>query len=327
MKKVKDIFFGGKDIRGEVGIEVEMEGSNFPAEDLDSWYSREDGSLRGDDGESREFVLIRPCKLEDTFDKISKLEADLKELEATIDPSWRTGVHIHTNVRDFTFKQLYTFIFMYYIFEDAMMSFAGEEREGNLYCLRIRDAEGITNLLAKSIKRGDLTVFNTDAIRYSSLNLKSLHQYGSLEFRGLPFKGDFEQIQTWILLIHAIKEASLKLDNPKELVSLLSKNGGEALAKDVFGDLLVHFPKMNWNVKLLNSVRLVQRLVYLSDWEEKLSSTFCMGTNLKELEAEDTQDEMPLDEMPLDKRPVVFEHIARPMRVMPVDVQDAPDIF
>ena len=43
MEKVKDMFFRGKNIRGEIGIEIEMEGKGFPMEDLDSWYSREDG--------------------------------------------------------------------------------------------------------------------------------------------------------------------------------------------------------------------------------------------------------------------------------------------
>ena len=280
MEKVKDMFFRGKNIRGEIGIEIEMEGKGFPMEDLDSWYSREDGSLRGAEEDKREFVLIRPCKREDTLARLSSLSADLEEHGSKINPSYRTGVHIHTNVRDMTFNQVFTYIFSYYMFEDALMQFAGDDRVGNLFCLRARDAEGIGRTLEKAIKRRDLLALYTDEIRYSSMNLKSLKQYGSIEFRGLPFNGDFQQIESWIQLLLAVKDFSLTVENPKELVALLSKKGGATLAKEVFGDLFPLLPKVDWDVLLLNSVRLVQRLVYLIDWEDNEDNYFIVNTNL-----------------------------------------------
>ena len=306
MEKVKDVFFNGKNIRGEVGIEIEMEGKNLILNDVDNWYSREDGSLRGArEHNSREYVLIRPSKREDTLSKLASLAIDLKEAGATIDKSYRTGVHIHTNVRDFTFNQLFTFIFMYYMFEDVMMEYAGKERVGNLFCLRVRDAEGITTILEKAIKEHSLFYFDTDNIRYSSLNLKSLHQYGSLEFRGLPFNGDFENIQIWIDLLLAIKDASLKIENPREILASLSKKGGDVIAKEVFGDLLIHFPKIDWRDKLLDSVRLVQRLVYLTDWDEKEDNTFVIKTKLEAIKVEDDVAVNPLKRLLIPKKIVI----------------------
>jgi len=181
------------------------------------------------------------------------------------------------------------------MFEDVMMDWAGKERVGNLFCLRVRDAEGITGVLENAIKNNTLKNFNTDAIRYSSLNLKSLHQYGSLEFRGLPFNGDFENIQTWIEMLLCIKDASLKIENPRELVSLLSKRGGDALANDVFGDLIQHFPKVDWKSKLLGSIRLVQRLVYITDWEERSDSVISIATKLHEYKPDEEEPMNALD--------------------------------
>ena len=279
MQKVKDIFFRGKNIRGEIGIEIEMEGKGFIMEDVDSWYSRSDGSLRGNEKDKREYVLIRPCKREDTLERLSSLAIDLKEYGSVINPSYRTGVHIHTNVRDMTFNQVFTYIFSYYMFEDALMEFAGKDRIGNLFCLRARDAEGIGELLGNAITQKNLTILWSDNIRYSSMNLKSIKQYGSVEFRGLPFNGDFHQIETWIQLLLKVKDFSLTIENPQQLVAHLSKTGGETLARDVFGDLFPVLPKVQWDTLLLNSIRLVQRLVYLSDWENT-DNFYIVKTNL-----------------------------------------------
>jgi len=297
MKKVKDMFFRGKNIRGEIGIEIEMEGKNFPMEDLDSWYSQEDGSLRGLEEDKREFVLIRPCKRDDTLARLNSLATDLEEHGSKIVPSYRTGVHVHTNVRDFTFNQVFTYIFSYYMFEDVLMQFAGDDRVGNLFCLRARDAEGVGELLTKSIKQRKLLPLFSDNIRYSSMNLKALKQYGSIEFRGLPFNGDFQQIETWIKLLLAVKDFSLTVDNPKELVALLSKKGGATLAKEVFGDLFPLLPKVDWDVLLLNSVRLVQRLVYLIDWEDNEDNIFVVKTALVK-PAHKEFEEMPVEVVP-----------------------------
>ena len=237
--------------------------------------------MRGAEEDKREFVLIRPCKREDTLARLSSLSADLEEHGSKINPSYRTGVHIHTNVRDMTFNQVFTYIFSYYMFEDALMEFAGADRVGNLFCLRARDAEGIGRTLEKAIKTHKLLALYTDNIRYSSMNLKALKQYGSIEFRGLPFNGDFQQIESWIQLLLAVKDFSLTVENPKELVALLSKKGGATLAKEVFGDLFPLLPKVDWDVLLLNSVRLVQRLVYLIDWEDNDANIFIVESHLK----------------------------------------------
>ena len=284
MRTVSDILFRGKDVvgGGEIGIEIEMEGSLFPLGDLDKWRSEADGSLRGDrEEDSREFVLKQPCKRKDSLGLLNRLEDDLDRFGSAIIPSFRTGVHVHINVRQLTFNQVFNFIFAFYMFEDVLTEFCGKDRVGSLFCLRARDAEGVTDQLAKAIKNKDLENLHTDDIRYSAMNLKAIKEYGSIEFRGLSFDGDFQRVEAWIRLLLAVKDFSLTFDNPKELVALLSKQGGAALAEQVFGDTIHLLPKVDWNVKLLRSIRLVQRLVYLSDWEEKEVETFIVVTPLQ----------------------------------------------
>ncbi len=263
MKKVKDMFFEGKDIRGEVGIEVEMEGKAFPHEDLDSWYSREDGSLRGD---SREYVLIRPCKREDVGERLLSLENDLKEESASIVNSPRTGVHVHINIRNLSFVEVFNFVFTYIMFEDILMQYAGKDRVGNLFCLRIADAECILGDIGRAIKNGSLDDLYSDNIRYSSMNLKAIKQYGSIEFRGLPFSGDFKQIHIWTNLLLAVKDYALTLETPRNLVENISKLGNKKLAEQVFKGLIEHLPDDQWHL-MLDGIRRVQKLVYLNDWE------------------------------------------------------------
>ena len=265
MKKVKDMFFKGKNIRGEVGIEIEMEGRGFPHEDLDSWYSKEDGSLRGD---SREYVLIRPCKRDDVPARLESLSRDLKEVGATIKPSYRTGVHIHVNIRALTFVQTFNFIFTYMMLEHLMMEYAGEGRAGNLFCLRVEDAEGVMDNMRKVIKTKSLAHFHTDEVRYSSMNLKAIKQYGSIEFRGLPFIGDFEKVGTWASLLLAIKDYSLTLKTPQELAENISKLGPVKLCEEIFGDLLKDLPQDKWDT-LLDGVRRAQPLIYSDEWKNE----------------------------------------------------------
>jgi len=267
MRKIKDIFFGGKDILGEVGIEIEMEGENFIMEDLDFWYSRDDGSLRGNPEGKREYVLIRPCKREGVNERLNSLEADLKEFGAKVAPSYRTGVHVHINIRGLSYNELWAFIFTYLMFEEALMKFCGDSREGNLFCLRNKDAEGLMIFIEKAIENKDLSLLYTNNIRYSSMNLKAIKEYGSLEFRGLPFLGDFNNISQWIDILLAIKDWSLTLDSPVRILEQLSLSGGENLAKEVLKTSLFFMPKVDWGYLMLEGARRIQKLVYTNDWE------------------------------------------------------------
>ncbi len=289
MRTISDIFFGSKGIRGEIGIEVEIEGHNLPTDNFQKWRVEDDGSLRG--AMAREYVLNRPCKRDESLGMLSNLANRLHENDSEIVPSYRTGVHVHVNVRKMTFNQVFCYIFTYLMLEDVLMAYCGTSRVGNLFCLRVRDAEESFKYIGQAIEQNDLGILHTDRLRYSSLNLKAIKSYGSLEFRGMSFTGDFQSIQTWIELLLCVKDYSLTMSNPKELIEILSKKGGQVFAEEVFGDLIQILPKVDWNKKLLSSVRLIQRLVYLSDWEEEKEKVYItVKSGLKPIKKQKRKD-------------------------------------
>jgi len=96
-KTIAELYFRGERVRGDVGVEIEVEGNNLPQYDLDGWRVEHDGSLRG---ESAEYVFGRPRY-------VNEAKAFVDELCKTLEPcdiqdSGRGGIHVHVNIRDLT---------------------------------------------------------------------------------------------------------------------------------------------------------------------------------------------------------------------------------
>ena len=112
---------------GEVGIEVEVEGQNLGfVERSNTWNVVGDGSLRG---ESAEYILRQPVHRKDIHEALAELQELIRH--ATIRTSDRAGVHVHINCQQLTFMQVINFASLYLIFEDILIKFCGEAREGN----------------------------------------------------------------------------------------------------------------------------------------------------------------------------------------------------
>ncbi len=196
--------FDNKLIAGEVGIEVELEGTGLPSKILKNglkksyWTATTDGSLRG---EALEYVLTSPIERAEVKEAIGQLYQELKISEAVIENSGRAGVHVHINVRELTFLQMYTFTLLYLVFEKVLVKFCGEGREGNLFCLRATDAEYLLYMLHRVIQTGSVNDLHTNELRYASINLTALRKYGSLEFRAMRSPVEAEVIETWLRCI------------------------------------------------------------------------------------------------------------------------------
>ena len=273
--KVKDIHFRGKDVDGggEIGIEIEMEGENIPNYERvlmgtqNVWKGERDGSLRG---QSVEFVLRRPVPRKDVNTALRIAKEYLEEkCNAIMKPSSRTGVHVHINVRDLTLNQVFVFMITWFLVEEAMVAYCGETREGNLFCLRLKDAEALLDYAELAIRHEDLSILHTDEIRYSAMNTKSLLEYGSLEFRCLETPENILDIALWVELLLKIKDYSLKIKDPEVILQDISINGGEKFAKEIFGELLPLLPVKDWTELLYDSLRKIQPLVYARNWEEE----------------------------------------------------------
>jgi hypothetical protein len=215
--------YAGYKTDGDLGIEIEVEGNALPITE-DHWNMERDYSLRG---ESCEYVLKRPGKYEDVVRALDYLDMKYKLNNTEVHDSVRAGVHVHVNVQHLTTKQLFTFMSAYMILEEVLVSFCGEYREGNLFCLRIKDAEYLQYIIGKVANDKRYENFNSDHLRYSSMNVVSLSKFGSLEFRAMRGTRDLSVIKNWAKILLDIRNASMDFDSPLSLVEEIEKNGVE----------------------------------------------------------------------------------------------------
>lgn len=251
-------------VEGDIGLEIEVEGVNLPSADK-YWRNERDGSLRA---ESTEYVLKKPLTLADAKKALDYLDYRFKLNDTQMDESVRAGVHVHVNVQQLEVVQLVTFITLYLVLEELLIKFCGPNREGNLFCLRAKDARYLISYLRNSLETKKLSRLVHDNIRYASINLKALGDYGSLEFRAMRSTRDFNLIHLWTCILHHLKEVSLSFANPVEVVCKVSERGPEAFTRDVLGEYFEHFEAMPIGECIRNGVDNAQDVAYAVDWEE-----------------------------------------------------------
>lgn len=273
---------GLRSVKGEIALEIEVEGENLPRsldalEYLKNWRRVEEGSLRG---ECAEYVMRFPSSLERAFSSLDELQKAFEVEGSKIYDSYRAGIHVHINVQDLTPTQIVTFYCSYIILEEILINWCDPTRVGNHFCLSASDAEYQIRCLLRSITEGDLRYINTDDIRYSSINLKSLYKFGSLEFRALESTQDFDKVKTWCKMLLNIKEASLEYDNPRALVEQFSDQGGERFLHKMLKEEANLFTHLDYLRSFRKGVLLVQDIAYGRKWGEinlnifKLSNGF-----------------------------------------------------
>ena len=269
MKTVLDVFRLRKQVDGDIGLEIEVEGANLPMA-RGNWRNEIDGSLRGE--EAREYVIKCPTSLPGLANDLNSLSGQFAANKARIDETVRAGVHVHINCQRLTMLELYTYIVVYLILENLLVKWCGESREGNLFCLRASDAEGSVIRLIQAARRNKdyAEMFYDDTIRYSSLNLKALSEYGSLEFRSMRSTKDFMLILKWAAVLLGLREASKKFKSPSDVIESLSINGQEWFLKSTLGGYAAEFaPNMQEAHECLwVGMRSAQDVAYCVDWGE-----------------------------------------------------------
>jgi len=250
----------------EIGIEVEMEGSLLPTR-VSYWNVGGDGSLRG---ESVEYALKLPC-----MRRLVKSRVDvLYNSFGKISPSERCGTHIHVNCQQLTSRQVFSFICLYFFFEGLLTKWCGEDREGNLFCLRAEDAEGIiVSLIEDKMNRGYPHKACRHYLKYGAINIAALMKFGSLEFRALRTPTSNERILKWVKMLLSLKDLSKDEANVEECMMNFSVHGAKSLVQKVFGDNaseLVRCCKSEAELDMIVSdgIRRTQTLVYVPFREE-----------------------------------------------------------
>lgn len=260
---VSQIFRVGN-VDGDVGVEVEVIGRDLPC-DLEYWRREHDGSLNED---GVEYVLRTPIAIGDVDKPLDELAAGLKDSKLV--NSVMPGVHVHVNVQHMNVVQLFTFIAAYLCFENVLVKFCGDSREGNLFCLRSSDAHCLTDLIVKAIETRKLRPhFATDDIRYASINLKALTNYGSVEFRAMRSDGDMEAIKNWCQILVKLRDNSMNFKDPKDLISGISMMGVEDLTDRLFGEYSHHIKDIpDYQEVVRECVRdTAQDIAYCINWD------------------------------------------------------------
>jgi hypothetical protein len=194
--------------------------------------------------------------------------------------SVRAGVHVHINQRDRTLLETVNFAFLFWILEEAMVdALCGEERAGNMFCLRLVDAEYPIMELENSLRnlngggrRGNGRwggVGDSSNLRYAGLNLTSLGKYGTLEFRTLRTPQAAQPILDWMRALNAVRTTAMGYENPQEILNAISGGGATQLLQQIFADepnILAQLNTPDIESKVFRGVRLVQSFAYNTNW-------------------------------------------------------------
>lgn len=256
--------------RGDVGIEIECEANEaLPKVNGKGWVSHEDPSLRGF---NQEYVTAGPIPLNTVAEHLDNL---LRQVDAKkVKDSYRTSVHIHKNVLKYSPLSIWNALSAYWIMEEMVHKYCGENRQYNTFCLRLRDAEAILDacLYDISLDYPFRSFKDNDTIRYGGANLAAIRKFGTIEFRGMRGTMDKEIIKTWCHEVSSIVDtAAIQFDSPEHLLDTFYHED-----KEKFVDRFLSFGfseelkklSPNWKDLLQNGAERIMPLAYTCDWNK-----------------------------------------------------------
>lgn len=213
---------------GDFGVEIETETQDkYPYPTLKFWEAKKDNSLR-DYG--CEYVLKVPMdvpSLEKALHEFSLCDKKFKFRNSSIS----TSVHVHVNFLNSTYLAVANFLTAWTLVENVLIRYSGPDRLSNLFCLPIRDCEGIVDkwvhllglLTRANFGKANL---NPEQVKYSALNAATLSTLGTLEVRTFRGETDISVIQRWVEIIQKLKNFSEQKDvTPPYIMNLFKEHG------------------------------------------------------------------------------------------------------
>lgn len=251
-----------------IGLEFEVEGEPIGAFVTSIWDCKPDHSLRngGLEWVTKKPVLISriPSIIQEWFKYAAN--HNTKPVE-----SLRTSIHVHINAQHYTLRQLYTIITAYWLLESLLVNYAGPDRRGNLFCLRILDADQTLTALQEGLNTGDyFYTTHGNAHKYAALNLAAISRYGSFEFRMMRGKyNDPNFIIEWVDQLWSMVNYASSLDSPKTVTRLFKANGPVQFIR--------HFFSSDFVLKLLH-----ESPNFEADMEEAFHYSFELANTLED---------------------------------------------
>lgn len=226
--------------QGYFGIELELERVRYNEgyTPWKNWSTHDDQSLR-DSGV--EFVTAIPMGGAMLIKAINEFYGN----DMTYSAGPRTSTHIHLNMTDTTLAHLRTMLCVIYTIEDALFNVVGESRKWTGYAMPLSEMDPVRlrGMLQETDQRTLLGYLSPsrNAERYYGCNTAALARFGTMEFRYFPGGPKQAELESWIDLIHNLKE------NTKAW-SVERFEGIESLSQ--FIDMILNVIGREWAVKL-----------------------------------------------------------------------------
>lgn len=255
------------------GVELELEGINLGHDDgeITGWVSHVDTSVpRG-----LEWVSVKPLEFKETLANIDGLWKFFEKNKTAISNSYRTSTHVHLNFSDKKVADVYNMFLLFTIFEEVLTTYCGATRKGNLFCLSVRDAEGILDQMDQAFEERSFRGFG-EATRYGALNLNALNKFGSLEVRTMRGVTTKEELIEWLDILNRLYTYACTTNSPpSSLLESLSFLGPKGFMESVFGETITavltkDYTEMQLHSSLYEGLRLIQMQAYMlgEAWEE-----------------------------------------------------------
>lgn len=233
-----------------VGLELEYEKCK-PLDEISKWWHTDiDHSLRAG---GLEFVS-RPLHPDKVHEAVAEMLAMAKGVLAHVTP--RCGLHVHLNVTDLTWSELYRLTTYYTLLEPHLFKEMAPGREMSHFCVPTWTNTALTEYMYNDGQRlrngiiipgtqkstswakaaaylvGGLGLgHNNHRLRilgtpkYAALNMASLKKFGTLEFRQAPSSLDPVFIEAWATILINIREEALKYDDATDIIRAYDRYG------------------------------------------------------------------------------------------------------
>lgn len=209
-------------VKGDVGIEIEVEGTRLPRSISSGWNVERDGSLKA--SEAYEYITNGPQTRKQFVKRLEEINKAFTENKASVFDSKRGSVHVHVNVTAMTPRQVHNFVTLGIMLESVLADQCTDDRKGNLFCLRTRDAEDLIPRWTDCFQTGRFSRAQGQ-IKYSFMNLACIDTLGTLEFRGMFSTIDPEVLIPWVDLLCAVRDLACTFENGQEILERLSTEG------------------------------------------------------------------------------------------------------
>lgn len=269
---------------GDIGLELEVEAANNLPRDaqLDGiispttkvmWNAKVDGSLRGN---AMEYVFNNPVNVDEVAPMVIGLFDAFTKHRTKLANSNRCSTHVHINIGGLTIDQITAILALWTTFEEPLIQWCGEARINNHYSLSAKNSVTMLEAWENFLRTGNTRW--PDGLKYSALNILTMHNFGSVEFRCGPAADSPEIAIQWAVFLYNL--CKFAKDNYRDLYALprdLSELGGINLFKNICKEatglddfcnaVLKPYSEQDFNEQALVGFRNAQAIVLGFPWD------------------------------------------------------------